>query len=113
MRESSPSLDTRSARGVEFANGLLCSADGSARDGCEIYRVVWFSRKVGDISEGGVNTSFPNQDSSRNSDDESLLQEIVAFSLELAHDKHPEIKYPIERAKIFPFSDGPFIITSH
>jgi len=24
-----------------------------------------------------------------------------------------EIKYPIERAKIFPFSDGPFIITSH
>jgi len=35
--------------------------------------VVVLSRKVGDISEGGVNTSFPNQDSSRNSDDESLL----------------------------------------
>jgi len=34
---------------------------------------VVLSRKVGDISEGGVNTSFPNQDSSRNSDDESLL----------------------------------------
>jgi len=83
VRESSPSLDTRSARGVEFANGLLCSADGSARDGCEIYRVVVvLSRKVGDISEGGVNTSFLNQDSSRNSDDESLLLlEIVAFSL--------------------------------
>jgi len=73
---------------------------------------VVLSRKVGDISEGGVNTSFPNQDSSRNSDDESLLQEIVAFSLSWRMTNTLEIKYPIERAKIFP-SDGPFIITSH
>jgi len=72
--------------------------------------VVVLSRKVGDISEGGVNTSFPNQDSSRNSDDESLLQEIVAFSLSWRMTNTLEIKYPIE---IFPFSDGPFIITSH
>jgi len=38
--KSSPSLDTRSARGVEFAKGLAtCSAEESARRR-EIYRVL-------------------------------------------------------------------------
>ena len=40
VRESSPALDTRSARGVEFANGLLRSAEGSVRHAREICRVV-------------------------------------------------------------------------
>ena len=71
---SSPSSDTRSARGVEFANDSLCSADGSARADARSTASWFFSRKVGDISEGRRRRS--QIEPTRN----PMTKEIVAFS---------------------------------
>jgi hypothetical protein len=67
VRESSPALDTRSARGVEFANGVLRSAEGSVRRAREICRVAdirvngaiayCHAEKARDLSEGVVSES--------------------------------------------------------
>jgi hypothetical protein len=66
VRESSPALDTRSARGVEFANGVLRSAEGSVRHAREICRVADIAsmallhihaEKARDLSEGVVSES--------------------------------------------------------
>ena len=77
----------RSARGVEFANGVRCSAEGSARGDLLRHSSCVTREKLAIFPGCGVG-KFPSHDSSRNSDDafrsEFSLFELLAYAQTLS-----------------------------